>query len=79
VHETRVSKKAYEHEMTTADHVRLAEELNKCRGKVVLSGYPCPLYEKLYEGWRCEFKKVANHSSQKKKKEVKVEAVWLNY
>jgi DNA adenine methylase len=78
-HESRVSTDAYGFEMSNQDHARLAEELNKCRGKVVLSGYPCGLYDKLFEGWRCETKQVANHSSQQKTKGLKVECCWMNF
>jgi DNA adenine methylase len=77
--ESRVSKKAYTHEMTTADHTKLAEELGKFRGKVILSGYPCPLYDELYADWRCEKKKIVNHSSQQKTKKLKTECCWMNY
>lgn len=41
----------YRHEMDDAAHGRLAAALNSARGMVVLSGYDCPLYRDLYEGW----------------------------
>lgn len=43
----------YAHEMTDADHGRLAEILRGLSGMVVLSGYPSPLYDALYGDWRC--------------------------
>ncbi|WP_338837639.1 DNA adenine methylase [Gordonia polyisoprenivorans] len=42
----------YRHEMPRTDqHNELAAALTACRASVVLSGYPSPLYDKLYRGW----------------------------
>ncbi len=79
VNETRQSQNTYEHDMTTEDHIELAEVLNQCKSKVILSGYPSPLYDKLFEGWRYEQRLVANHASQQKKKQYKQESLWLSY
>jgi len=72
VHSTRDETKAYEFEMTDEEHVKLAEKLNKVKGKVVLSGYPCPLYEKLYKGWDKVEKEVGCERPKKR-----VEALWF--
>jgi DNA adenine methylase len=37
--------------MTDDDHRVLASLLNRVVGAVVLSGYPCPLYDELYGTW----------------------------
>ena len=79
LHETRVSKTVYSSEMTTDDHIELAHALNKFNGKAMISGYASPLYNRLYKDWNIEKKKVANHSSQQKSKEKKVEVIWKNY
>lgn len=42
----------YQHEMTDADHAAVAEQLHQVVGMVVVSGYPCALYEEIYAGWR---------------------------
>jgi DNA adenine methylase len=47
-----VNSKAYRHEMTDADHVRLAELLHGVKGHVVVSGYQSDLYDSLYTGWQ---------------------------
>jgi DNA adenine methylase len=54
VFSTRSTSKAYSHEMTDDDHRRFAELLYSIKGFVVLSGYPSPIYEELFEkrGWR---------------------------
>ena len=77
--ETRVSNNAYEHEMDTNDHIKLAEALKQFKGKIVLSGYPSTLYKRLYKEWQCVKCKIANHSSQQKVKQVKTEQLWMNY
>lgn len=55
-HSTRTSlgnghKQHYPHELTDADHARLAEVLHGTRGAVLLSGYDCPLYDALFDAW----------------------------
>lgn len=79
VPDSRVSKSVYEYEMSTDQHIELANALNSFKGKVVLSGYPSTLYKRLYKNWRCVKKKVANHASQQKTKSVKVECLWMNF
>ncbi|MBY0456068.1 MAG: DNA adenine methylase [Gemmataceae bacterium] len=76
---TRVSRSAYAFEMTADDHCELAGVLNGCRGRVLVSGYPSPLYDRLYRHWNRATKEIANHASQKAVKEVKQEVVWMNY
>lgn len=90
--ETRASLDVYDHEMSTDDHIELAEALNSFKGKVILSGYPSKLYKRLYDNvkvltkdkipkskWRVDHKSIVNHSSQVKKKDQKVEMLWMNY
>jgi DNA adenine methylase len=80
LHETRVSRLAYaEDEMSTADHVALAQLLNNFKGKVLLSGYPSKLYGKLYKSWNVEYNYTVNHASQQKIKGVKTEMLYKNY
>lgn len=38
--------------MTDAEHKTLAYTLNRCGGKVVISGYVCDLMNDLYKGWK---------------------------
>ena len=49
----RDPKHGYRHEMTNEDHRKLAEILRSVRGMVIISSYPCALYEELYSDWRC--------------------------
>lgn len=48
----------YNFEMTDKDHVKLAEILRSCRGKVIISGYPSNLYSNLYGDWFKEEKQT---------------------
>lgn len=64
----------YRHELTESDHRALAETLRGLAGMVVLSGYPCPLYDvELYADWeRHERPHFADGARQR------TEVVWLN-
>jgi DNA adenine methylase len=76
VHDTRGDSKAYAHEMTDADHRQLAAVLHRVEGKVALSGYHGPLYEKLYGNWfQTEAPEKLCHSVKQFRREV----LWTNY
>jgi DNA adenine methylase len=77
--ETRESPNAYDYEMLIDDHIELAEVLNNFKGKVLISGYPSRLYNKLYKNWNCEKRKMPNHASQQKIKPIKMELLWKNF
>ena len=63
----------YRHEFSADDHRELAVFLRGLRGMVVLSGYPSPLYEELYEGWeRHERQALADGARPR------TECLWLN-
>jgi DNA adenine methylase len=81
VHETRhgSSREVYGVEMTEEDHRKLAAVLNKVNAKVVLSGYPSPLYEELYQGWRTVTFDMANHAAGGRAKARKQETLWMNW
>jgi len=65
--------RTYMHEMTDADHRRLAEVLRGCRGMVVLSSYPSPLYDELYPDWRRVVRPARDAAANER-----TEALWLN-
>lgn len=65
--------KRYAYEMTDDDHRRLAEALHGCRGMVVLSGYPSPLYTELYPDWRRVVRPARDAAANER-----TEALWLN-
>jgi DNA adenine methylase len=81
VHSTRDenSRLVYHNEMSDEEHRQLAALLRKCKSKIVVSGYPSPLYEELYAGWRVVTFDIANHAAGGKKKERETECLWLNF
>lgn len=81
VHETRHkgSRDVYGVEMSEEDHRTLALTLKACQGKVILSGYPSPLYEELYADWETVRFDIANHAAGGRTKERKQEVLWLNW
>lgn len=78
VHDTRSAAvtrtgKGYRHEMSDADHTRLAEVLHSATGMVVLSGYAGGLYADLYADWDVSTRKTFADGGLNR-----TEVVWLN-
>lgn len=73
------STELYEHELSIDDHMNLLHLAKNARGKVIISGYSSPLYNRNLKNWKCKKKNVANHSSQSKTKERRLEVLWMNY
>lgn len=78
-HETRVSKKAYAHEMTANDHQRLLDAVTAVKGKVMLSGYDNPMYTAQLAGWTRHDFDLANHAAGGKQKRRMTESLWCNF
>jgi DNA adenine methylase len=84
--ETRVMRTSeasdYRHDMgDPAPHEDLAEALNATPAKVILSGYPSPLYDALYADWNVVDFEVTSFSSNARTKvrTGRIERIWLNY
>lgn len=75
-HEARGDSKAYGFEMTDRDHEELAELLRSVKGAVAVSGYRCPLMERLYCNW---IRVDANTRLCNSSKGERTESVWVNY
>lgn len=76
VHSTRQLRTRapnYRHEMTDQQHRELADVLTGLRGMVVVSGYRCPLYDDLFDGW--QRRDVAAYADGAR---ARVESVWLS-
>lgn len=69
----------YRHEMgRPEEHRELAAHLEACRAAVVVSGYPHPLYEELYDGWhRAELRAGTGQATAKGWQE-RTEVLWSN-
>jgi len=72
VKSSRTSNGKYQYEMGDSYHIKAAEVLNDYKGKVVISGYNCSLYDKLYKDWKRVDKKAVGNSQSKK-----IESLWL--
>jgi site-specific DNA-adenine methylase len=82
---TRVSKDVYYCEMGAddeSDHKAHEDLLARClasKSKIALSSYRNPLYDTRLSGWRCVEFEIANHASQSRSKQRKIEALYLNF
>lgn len=74
VFETRSDDGAdYSHELTNDDHAELLTFLRELSGVVVLSGYPCELYDDALPDWRrVERKALADGARER------TEVLWMN-
>lgn len=82
LHETRVSKKVYEHEMTKQQHEDLLKFLaSEWKGLFLISGYSSLLYDNFFPKLGCTYSalSVSNSSGQTKKKNHRLEVLWKNY
>lgn len=69
----------YRHEMTDdASHEKLSELLKSLRGMVILSGYPSPLYERLYRGWHTVAWTGGQFCSANTRSQTRTEMIWMN-
>lgn len=66
-------RQKYRYELTDGDHRELADFLRGLKGMVMLSGYPCALYEELYEGWHRLDRKARADGAR-----ARVECLWFN-
>ncbi len=80
VHSTRSLKvrhndhrKSYKHELTDEQHAELAVFLRGLRGMVMVSGYPCSLYDELFGDWQCIERAAFADGAR-----PRTEALWLN-
>lgn len=79
-HSTRSQKvrhndtgKSYRYELSDEEHVDLAEFLRGLKGMVIVSGYPCPLYDEIFGKWT----RVERHAFADGAKK-RIECLWLN-
>lgn len=65
--------RAYHAEMTDAQHIALAEQINTIKGMAIISGYASPLYNDLYKGWKTVEKESMDVNAGKQ-----IEVLWLS-
>ena len=83
IHETRKMTYTYAHEIQEKDHLELVDILLNIKGKVILSGYDHPIYDKLIEN---KWQKISLGKFDKRSikaidesREKGEEILWLNY
>lgn len=68
----------YVHELhTEAEHAELAEALNQTAASVVLSGYPSPVYDRLYRDWNRH--EIVASTQQSGESAARTEVLWMNF
>ena len=85
ISDTRKSKNVYDNEMDNEKHIEMIETLINVKGKVILSGYENPIYNKLLNnGWK--FQELGQYSKRSQKTNTGNkslskgnECVWINY
>jgi DNA adenine methylase len=70
---TRRRTRVYRYDYDRSDHVRLLEVLCGLPCRVLISGYPSPLYDAMLRGWNTHCFNVKTHA------EVRLEKLWFNY
>ena len=73
LHSTRTSGRRYRFDYEEQDHIHLIELLKQLPCKIILSGYPSPLYDDLLSDWRTMELQVMNQAG------VRTEKLWFNY
>lgn len=64
----------YAHELTDGQHADLLAFLRTLKGRVMLSGYPSPIYDEALPGWtRIERKALADGAAER------TEVLWMNF
>lgn len=70
---TRSSERRYRYDYTNNDHIRLLSILGSLTCKVILSGYPSELYDRILCTWNSKTLQVMNQAG------VRTEKIWYNY
>lgn len=78
---TRTAKNVYgDFEMEDEDHEEFLEVAKSVKhAKVLISGYPSELYDKVLKGWNRRTFKRANSAAGGGTKRLMTEVVWMNY
>lgn len=80
LHSTRSTTYEYgDQEMGVDQHSALLELLLTLQGKVMLSGYPSPLYDEKLANWHAVDFDLPNNSAAGDSKERRTERVWCNF
>jgi DNA adenine methylase len=78
-HPLTVAISPYRFTMSDAEHRRFLEQMRWIKGKAIISGYRCELYDSLLAHWRREDYDIANHMAGGSEKRTMTESLWMNY
>lgn len=77
-HATRsAGGKGYVHELSDHDHEQLAWMLHQLTAKVMICGYPCSLYDRLYKAWHRSEKRTSANGQLGAV--PRIECMWTNF
>lgn len=76
---TRTAEDVYAHEMGEKAHADLLSTIRKCKGSVMLSGYPSELYDKSLKDWNRHEFPIPNQAASGKQKRRMIEVIWANF
>jgi DNA adenine methylase len=74
----RGPRNEYRHDFSLEDHVRLLDRVKKCRGGVMLSGYPSDLYDRELREWTRIEIPTTFYASRAATRTARTEVVWTN-
>lgn len=75
---TRTAKKVFSNEMSIENHEELLDTLMNIKGRGVISGYHHPLYDNILSGWNLYEFEMPNYSGQNRKKQRRIECLWVS-
>lgn len=64
----------YRHDMRSTEHIDLLDTLTSLKGRVILSGYPCDLYDNALTGWTRQTMDARDDSAKSR-----TEVIWMNF
>ena len=77
---TRRAKTAYgPYEMTRLQHFWLVAAIRAHSGPAAISGYRCEEYDRWLRDWRRFDFDMPNNSGQTRRKQRRVESLWINW
>lgn len=79
VHTTRSTTGEYAHEMTDEQHMELLNACHDRQGRIMISGYPSPLYDNMLKGWTRHTFDLPNNAAGGPEKDRKTEVLWCNW
>jgi DNA adenine methylase len=80
LHATRTARKVYgPFEMSEVQHKQLLDALLACHGKVMISGYPSPLYDNALASWTRHCFDLPNNAAGGSSKGRETEVLWCNF